>query len=59
MSLIDEIKNIFNKNNENNTHKINALNSSIADVSNNLQTTVNDIEEKDWGNRIRKTINQQ
>ena len=40
-------------------NKINALNSSISDVSNNLQSTVNDIEEKDWGNRIRKTINQQ
>lgn len=40
-------------------NKINALNSSVADVSNNLQSTVNDIEEKDWGNRIRKTINQQ
>ncbi|MBQ2831572.1 hypothetical protein [Methanobrevibacter sp.] len=40
-------------------NKISALNSSIADVSNNLQSTVNNIEEKDWGNRIRKTINQQ
>ena len=40
-------------------NKINALNSSIADVSNNLQSTVTDIEEKDWGNRIRKTINQE
>lgn len=40
-------------------NKINALNSSIADVSNNLQSTVNDIEEKNWGNRIRKTINQE
>ena len=40
-------------------NKINALNSSIADVSNNLQSTVDDIEEKDWGNRIRRTINQQ
>lgn len=40
-------------------NKINSLNSSIADVSNNLQSTVNNIEEKDWGNRIRKTINQQ
>ena len=40
-------------------NKINSLNSSIADVSNNLQSTVNDIEEKDWGNRIKKTINQQ
>ena len=40
-------------------NKINALNSSVADVSSNLQSTVNDIEEKDWGNRIKKTINQQ
>ena len=40
-------------------NKINSLNSSVADVSNNLQSTVNDIEEKDWGNRIKKTINQQ
>ena len=40
-------------------NKINSLNSSIADVSSNLQSTVNDIEEKDWGNRIKKTINQQ
>ena len=40
-------------------NKIDALNSSISEVSNNLQTTVDDIEEKDWGNRIRKTINQQ
>ena len=39
--------------------KINSLNRSVADVSNNLQSTVNDIEEKDWGNRIKKTINQQ
>ena len=39
-------------------NKINALNSSISDVSNSLQTTVDEIEEKDWGNRIRKTINQ-
>lgn len=40
-------------------NKINALNSSVADVSSNLQSTVNNIEEKDWGNRIKKTINQQ
>ena len=40
-------------------NKINALNSSIADVSNNLQATVDDIEENSWGNKIRKTINQQ
>lgn len=40
-------------------NKINALNSSVSDVSSNLQSTVNEIEEKDWGNRIRRTINQQ
>ena len=40
-------------------NKINALNSSVADVSSNLDTTVKDIEENAWGNRIRKTINQQ
>ena len=40
-------------------NKINSLNSSIADVSNNLENTQTEIEEKDWGNRIRKTINQQ
>ncbi len=40
-------------------NKINALNSSVADVSNNLYSTVKDIEENAWGNRIRKTINQQ
>ncbi len=40
-------------------NKINALNSAIADVSNNLDSTVQNIEEKDWGNRIKKTINQQ
>ena len=40
-------------------NKINALNSSIADVSKNLQSTVDEIEENTWGNKIRKTINQQ
>ena len=40
-------------------NKINALNSSVSDVSNSLQSTVDEIEEKDWGNKIRKTINQQ
>lgn len=40
-------------------NKINALNSSISDVSTNLENTVNEIEQKDWGNRIRKTINQE
>ena len=39
-------------------NKINALNSSIADVSNNLQATVDDIEENSWGNKIRKSIDQ-
>jgi hypothetical protein len=40
-------------------NKINALNSSISDVSTNLDSTVKDMEENAWGNRIRKTINQQ
>ena len=40
-------------------NKINALNSSVADVSSNLDSTVKDIEENAWGTRIRKTINQQ
>ena len=39
-------------------NKINALNSSVSDVSNNLQATVDEIEEKTWGNKIRKTIDQ-
>ncbi len=39
-------------------NKINALNSSISEVSNNLQTTVDGIEENSWGNKIRKTIDQ-
>ena len=39
-------------------NKINALNSSISDVSNNLQATVDDIEESSWGNKIKKTIDQ-
>ena len=40
-------------------NKINALNSSVADVSSNLDSTVRDIEENSWGNKIKKTINQQ
>ena len=36
--------------------KINSLNESIADVSNNLQHTVKDIEEKDWGNKLKKLL---
>lgn len=40
-------------------NKINALNSSLSDMSSNLQNTVNEIEENTWGNKIRKTINQQ
>lgn len=40
-------------------NKINALNSSVSDVSSNLQSTKNEIEEKDWGNRIRKVMDQQ
>ena len=39
-------------------NKINALNSSISDVSNNLQATVDDIEENSWGNKIRRSIDQ-
>ena len=38
-------------------NKINALNHSVTDVSNSLDSTVKDIEENAWGNRIRKTIN--
>ncbi len=39
-------------------NKINALNSSISDVSTNLDSTVKDMENKDWGNKIRKTLDQ-
>lgn len=39
--------------------KINSLNESIADVSNNLQHTVKDIEEKDWGNKLKKALDSQ
>lgn len=39
-------------------NKINALNSSISEVSNNLQSTVDDIEENSWGNKIRRSIDQ-
>ena len=39
-------------------NKINALNSSISDVSNNLDSTVKDMEENAWGNKIRKTLDQ-
>ena len=39
-------------------NKINALNSSISDVSNNLDSTVKDIEENSWGNKIRRTMDQ-
>ena len=39
-------------------NKINALNSSIADVSNNLDSTVRDIEDNAWGNKIKKTLDQ-
>lgn len=40
-------------------NKINALNSSVSDVSHNLDSTVKNIEESNWSNRIKKTINQQ
>ena len=39
-------------------NKINALNSSISDVSNNLDSTVRNIEENAWGNKIKKTLDQ-
>ncbi len=39
-------------------NKINALNTSISDVSNSLDTTVKDIEESAWGNKIKRTIDQ-
>ena len=39
-------------------NKINALNSSVADVSSNLDSTVKDMEESAWGNKIRKTLDQ-
>ncbi len=39
-------------------NKINALNSSLSDVSSNLDSTVKDIEENTWGNKLRKTIDQ-
>ena len=40
-------------------NKINALNSSVSDVSTSLQSTVDEIEENSWSNKIRKTINQE
>ncbi len=39
-------------------NKINALNSSISDVSHNLDSTVKDIEDNAWGNKIKKTFDQ-
>ena len=39
-------------------NKINALNSSVSDVSSNLDSTVRDMEEKAWGNKIKKTLEQ-
>ena len=39
-------------------NKINALNSSISDLSNNLDSTVKGMEENAWGNKIRKTLDQ-
>ena len=38
--------------------KIDALNSHISDVSKNLQNTVNYMEENSWGNKIKKSIDQ-
>lgn len=37
-------------------NKINTLNSSISDVSSNLDSTVKDMEEKSWGNKLKKTL---
>ena len=39
-------------------NKINALNSSISDVSNNLDSTVKDMENNAWGNKIKRTLDQ-
>lgn len=39
-------------------NKINALNSSISDVSNNLDSTVKDMEDNAWGNKIKRTLDQ-
>ena len=39
-------------------NKINALNSSISDVSSNLDSTVKDIEDNAWGNKIKRTLDQ-
>ena len=39
-------------------NKINALNSSITEVSNDLSSTVNNIEENKFGNKIKKSIDQ-
>ena len=39
-------------------NKINALNSSITEVSNDLNSTVDNIEENKFGNKIRKSIDQ-
>ena len=37
-------------------NKINALNSSISDVSSNLDSTVRNMEENALGNKLRKTL---
>lgn len=39
-------------------NKINALNASVSDVSNNLNSTVRDIEENTFGNKLKKTLDQ-
>ena len=39
-------------------NKINALNSSISDISTNLDSTVKDIEDNAWGNKIKRTLDQ-
>ena len=39
-------------------NKINVLNSSVANVSSNLDSTVKDIEDNAWGNKIKRTLDQ-
>ncbi|WP_295589785.1 hypothetical protein [uncultured Methanobrevibacter sp.] len=39
-------------------NKINALNSSISNVSSNLDSTVKNIEDNAWGNKIKRTLDQ-
>ena len=39
-------------------NKINALNSSISDVSSSLDSTVRNMEENTFGNKLKKTLDQ-